>query len=60
MDPSGLTKPMHFFNMLHTLKSLLENIGAGSEVLQRSDREAGTYSDGTTAALGQSETTRLH
>lgn len=51
---------MHFFNMLHTLKSLLENIGAGSEVLQRSDREAGTYSDGTPVALGQSETTRLH
>lgn len=25
---------MHFFNMLHTLKSLLENIGAGNDVLE--------------------------
>lgn len=27
------SKPMHFFNMLHTLKSLLVNIGAGRDVL---------------------------
>lgn len=35
---SELTKPMHFFNMLHTLKSLLVNIGAGRDVLQRSNQ----------------------
>lgn len=33
LHPSWLTSPMHFFNMLHTLKSLLENIGAGNDVL---------------------------
>lgn len=29
-----LTSPMHFFNMLHTLKLFLEIIGAGREVLK--------------------------
>lgn len=31
--PHELTRPMHFFSILHTLKSLLVNIGAGSAVL---------------------------
>jgi hypothetical protein len=33
-DLSALTKPMHFFRILHTLKSLLVNMGAGRAVLR--------------------------
>lgn len=39
LQVSKLTKPMHFFKILHTLKSLLVNIGAGSDVLQEATRD---------------------
>lgn len=42
---------MHFFNMLHTLKSLLENIGAGNDVLEWEKKPTVTISPLTSTSF---------